>query len=75
MTVILMKNKIAIWSLIVTLLITIIGTSLTFGRILERVDVIISRLTKIENSLNTLHDHEKRIVILEEKIYNIEKRK
>ena len=69
-----MKNRIAIWSLIATLLITIIGTSLTCGRILERVDIIISRLTKIENSLNTLHDHEKRIVILEEKVYNIERK-
>ena len=68
-----MKNKIAIYGLILTLLITIITTSLTFGRILERIDIIISRLAKIEMSLDKLHDHEKRIVILEEKVYNIEK--
>lgn len=68
-----MKNKIAIISLIITLSITIIGTSLTFGRILERIDVIIARLGKIELALDRLHDHEKRIVILEEKVYNIDK--
>ncbi|MBR2240826.1 MAG: hypothetical protein IJ890_05555 [Clostridia bacterium] len=68
-----MKNKIAIYGLILTLLITIITTSLTFGRILERIDIIISRLAKIEMSLDKLHEHEKRIVILEEKVYNIEK--
>lgn len=68
-----MKNKIAIYGLILTLTITIISTALTFGRILERVDVIISRLSKIELALDRLHDHEKRIVILEEKIYNIDK--
>ena len=70
-----MKHKITIVSLIITLSITIIGTSLTFGRILERIDIIIARLGKIELALDRLHDHEKRIVILEEKIYNIEKRK
>lgn len=69
-----MKNKIAIYGLILTLLITIITTSLTFGRILERIDIIISRLARIEMSLDKLHDHEKRIVILEEKIYNIDKK-
>lgn len=69
-----MKNKIAIYGLILTLLITIITTSLTFGRILERIDIIISRLAKIEMSIDKLHDHEKRIVILEEKIYNIDKK-
>lgn len=68
-----MRNKIAIYGLILTLVITIISTSLTFGRILERIDVIINRLQKIELSLDKLHDHEKRIVILEEKIYNIDK--
>lgn len=68
-----MKHKVAIISLIITLSMTIIGTSLTFGRILERIDVIISRLAKIEIALDRLHDHEKRIVILEEKVYNIEK--
>lgn len=70
-----MKHKIALYSLIISLTITIIGTCLTFGRILERVDIIILRLTKIENQLDRLHDHEKRIVILEEKVYNIEKGK
>ena len=69
-----MKNKIAIYGLILTFLITIITTSLTFGRILERIDIIIARLQKIELSLDKLHDHEKRIVILEEKIYNIDKK-
>lgn len=69
-----MKHKIAIISLIITLSITIITAALTFGRILERIDVIISRLSKIELSLDRLHDHEKRIVILEEKIYNIDKK-
>lgn len=68
-----MKNKVAIYGLILTFLITIITTSLTFGRILERIDIIISRLAKIEMSLDKMHDHEKRIVILEEKVYNIEK--
>lgn len=68
-----MKHKIAIISLIITLSMTIIGTSLTFGRILERIDVIISRLSKIEVALDRLHDHEKRIVILEEKVYNIDR--
>lgn len=68
-----MKHKIAIYSLIISLVITIITTSLTFGRILERIDVIISRLGKIELALDRLHDHEKRIVILEEKVYNIDK--
>ena len=68
-----MKNKIAIYGLILTLVITIISTALNFGRILERIDVIINRLQKIELSLDKLHDHEKRIVILEEKIYNIDK--
>lgn len=68
-----MKHRVAIISLIITLSMTIIGTSLTFGRILERIDVIISRLGKIELALDRLHDHEKRIVILEEKVYNIEK--
>ena len=68
-----MKHKIAIYSLIVTLVITIITTSLTFGRILERIDTVISRLSKIEIALDRLHDHEKRIVILEEKVYNIDK--
>lgn len=68
-----MKNKIAIYGLILTIVITIISTSLTFGRILERIDIIINRLQKIELSLDKLHDHEKRIVILEEKIYNIDK--
>ena len=69
-----MKNKIAIYGLVLTIVITIITTSLTFGRILERIDIIISRLAKIEMSLDRLHDHEKRIVILEEKIYNIDKK-
>lgn len=68
-----MKHRVAIISLIITLLMTIIGTSLTFGRILERIDVIISRLAKIELALDRLHDHEKRIVILEEKVYNIDR--
>lgn len=68
-----MKHRIAIISLIITLSMTIIGTSLTFGRILERIDVIISRLAKIELALDRLHDHEKRIVILEEKVYNIDR--
>lgn len=68
-----MKNKIAIYGLILTLVITIISTALNFGRILERIDIIINRLQKIELSLDKLHDHEKRIVILEEKIYNIDK--
>lgn len=68
-----MKHKVAIISLIITLSMTIIGTSLTFGRILERIDVIISRLSKIEVALDRLHDHEKRIVILEEKVYNIDR--
>lgn len=68
-----MKNRIAIYGLILTLVITIITTSLTFGRILERVDIIIARLHKIEVSLDKLHDHEKRIVILEEKVYNMDK--
>ena len=68
-----MKHRIAIISLIITLSMTIIGTSLTFGRILERIDVIISRLAKIEVALDRLHDHEKRIVILEEKVYNIDR--
>lgn len=68
-----MKHKIAIYSLIISLVITIITTSLTFGRILERIDTVISRLSKIEIALDRLHDHEKRIVILEEKIYNIDK--
>lgn len=68
-----MKSKVAIYGLILSLVVTIITTSLTFGRILERVDIIISRLAKIEMSIDKLHDHEKRIVILEEKIYNIDK--
>ena len=68
-----MKHKVAIYSLIITIIITIITTSLFFGRILERIDIIITRLQKIEMSLDRLHDHEKRIVILEEKVYNIEK--
>lgn len=68
-----MKNKIAIYGLILTLVITIISTALNFGRILERIDIIINRLQKIELSLDKLHDHEKRIVILEEKLYNIDK--
>ena len=68
-----MKHRVAIISLIITLSMTIIGTSLTFGRILERIDVIISRLSKIEVALDRLHDHEKRIVILEEKVYNIDR--
>jgi hypothetical protein len=70
-----MKSKIALYSLIISLIITIIGTSLTLGRILERIDIIVIRLSKIENHLDRLHDHEKRIVILEEKVYNIEKGK
>lgn len=68
-----MKHKIAIVSLIITLSITIITTALTFGRILERIDVIIARLSKIELALDRLHDHEKRIVILEEKVYNLDR--
>ena len=68
-----MKHKIAIVSLIITLSITIITTALTFGRILERIDVIIGRLGKIELALDRLHDHEKRIVILEEKVYNLDR--
>ena len=68
-----MKHKIAIISLIITLSITIITTALTFGRILERIDVIIARLGKIELALDRLHDHEKRIVILEEKVYNLDR--
>lgn len=68
-----MKHKIAIVSLIITLSITIITTALTFGRILERIDVIIARLGKIELALDRLHDHEKRIVILEEKVYNLDR--
>ena len=67
-----MKNKV-MYGFLLTLVITIITTSLTFGRILERIDVIINRLQKIELSLDKLHDHEKRIVILEEKIYNIDR--
>lgn len=70
-----MKSKIATISLIISLTITIIGTALTFGRILERIDIIISRLNKIEQSFDKLYDHEKRIVILEQKVYNIEKGK
>ena len=70
-----MKTKTTIYGLIFTILITIITATLTFGRILERIDVIISRLQKIELSLDKLHDHEKRIVILEEKMYNIERGK
>lgn len=68
-----MKSKIALYSLIVTLIITIITTSLTLGRVLERIDIIISRLNKIEQSFDKLYDHEKRIVILEQKVYNIER--
>ena len=68
-----MKHKTTIYGLILTIIITIISTSLTFGRILERIDIIINRLQKIEISLDKLHDHEKRIVILEEKVYNIDK--
>lgn len=68
-----MKHKISIISLIITLSITIITTALTFGRILERIDVIIARLSKIELALDRLHDHEKRIVILEEKVYNLDR--
>lgn len=68
-----MKNKIAIYGLVLTIIITIITTSLTFGRILERIDIIIQRLSRIELALDKLHDHEKRIVILEEKVYNIDK--
>ena len=68
-----MKTKTTIYGLIFTILITIITATLTFGRILERIDIIISRLQKIEISLDKLHDHEKRIVILEEKIYNIDR--
>lgn len=70
-----MKTKTTIYGLIFTILITIITATLTFGRILERIDVIITRLQKIELSLDKLHDHEKRIVILEEKMYNIERGK
>lgn len=70
-----MKSKIAMYSLIVTLIITIITTSLTLGRILERIDMIIVRLNKIEMSFDKLYDHEKRLVILEQKVYNIEKGK
>ena len=68
-----MKSKVMFYGFLLTLIVTIITTSLTFGRILERIDVIINRLSKIEMSLDKLHDHEKRIVILEEKIYNIDK--
>lgn len=68
-----MKHKVAIYSLIITIIITIITTSLFFGRILERIDIIIQRLTRIELALDKLHDHEKRIVILEEKVYNIDR--
>ena len=68
-----MKSKVMFYGFLLTLIVTIITTSLTFGRILERIDVIINRLQKIELSLDKLHDHEKRIVILEEKIYNIDK--
>ena len=69
-----MKHKTAIYGLIITIVTIIITTSLTFGRILERIDIIIARLQKIELSFDKLHDHEKRIVILEEKIYNIDKK-
>lgn len=69
-----MKNKITIYGLILTLTITVISTALTFGRILERVDIIITRLQKIEVQFDKLHDHEKRIVILEEKMYNYHNR-
>ena len=68
-----MKHKTTIYGLILTIIITIISTSLTFGRILELIDIIINSLQKIEISLDKLHDHEKRIVILEEKVYNIDK--
>ena len=68
-----MKTKATIYGLIFTILLTIITTALTFGRILERIDIIISRLQKIEVSLDRLHDHEKRIVLLEEKVYNIDR--
>lgn len=68
-----MKNKIVLWSFIMTFLVTVITVSLTFGRILERIDVVILRLSRIEVALDRLHDHEKRIVILEEKVYNIDK--
>lgn len=70
-----MKNKVATISLIITLTLTIIGTTLNFGKILERIDVIIQRLNKIEQSFDKLYDHEKRLVILEQKVYNIEKGK
>lgn len=70
-----MKTKTTIYGLVFTILLTIITATLTFGRILERIDIIISRLQKIETSLDRLHDHEKRIVILEEKMYNIERGK
>ena len=68
-----MKSKVMFYGFLLTLIVTIITTSLTFGRILERIDSIINRLGKIEMSLDKLHDHEKRIVILEEKVYNIDK--
>ena len=68
-----MKSKATLYSIIITLIITLITASITFGRVLERIDIIISRLAKIEMSLDKVHDHEKRIVILEEKVYNIEK--
>lgn len=70
-----MKTKTTIYGLVFTILLTIITATLTFGRILERIDIIITRLQKIELSLDKLHDHEKRIVILEEKMYNIERGK
>lgn len=68
-----MKTKATTYGLVFTILLTIVSTALTFGRILERIDIIITRLQKIETSLDKLHDHEKRIVILEEKMYNIDK--
>ena len=68
-----MKTKVMFYGFLLTLIVTLISTSLTFGRILERIDVIINRLQKIELSLDKLHEHEKRIVILEEKIYNIDR--
>lgn len=67
------RFKYDFWSWLIGVIIPIITVCIFMGRILERMDNIIVRLDKIETQYSSIITLEKRVAIVEEKIYNISK--
>ncbi len=68
------KIKYDFWTWFIGVIIPVITVCIFMGRILERVDNIIVRLDKIESQYSSIIKLEKRVVIIEEKLYNIIKK-